>query len=109
MKNLILADNAIVGEEIADEGIDSFQETKHCMTRSRQRGIKDEDLALILLLGTAKIKPGGVYEILVRKRDKEKFITQLKQLIQKIDKLSGKTGIIDESCREIITTYHKYN
>lgn len=109
MKNFILDGNAAVGEEIADEGFDSFRKTKHCITRSRQRGIKDEDLTLILLLGKAEIKPGGVREILVRKRDKEKFIAQLKQLIQKIDKLAGKAVIIDESAREIITAYHKYN
>lgn len=109
MKNFILDGNAAVEEEIADEGFDSFRKTKHCITRSRQRGIKDEDLTLILLLGTAEIKPGGVYEVFLREKDKQRLIWQLKQLIQKIDKLAGKAVIIDESSREIITTYHKYN
>lgn len=109
MKNPILAGDSAVGEETEDEEFDLFRKTKHCITRSRQRGIKDEDLTLILLLGTEETKPGGVCEILVTKRAKGKYIAQLKQLIRKIDKVAGKAIIIDNNFREIITAYHKYN
>jgi len=59
------AQNLIISEgQVVDREFGSFQKTKHCVTRSGQRGITDDDFNLIMPRGTAEINPGGVYKIM---------------------------------------------
>lgn len=81
--------------------------THHCLVRCRQRGIKEVSIEIIKSLGTKVIRPGGVCEYFISRKDKQKAVETLKKCIQSMDRLEGKSIIIDEEDNEVITTYHK--
>lgn len=81
--------------------------THHCLIRCRQRGINEASLEIIKSLGTKVTRPGGVCEYFISRKDKQKAVEALKKCIQSLDRLAGKSIIIDEKDNEIITTYHK--
>ena len=79
--------------------------TKHAEQRSQQRSIPLNEFDLIMQIGTPDFCPGGATSFTVLRKDKTHAIEYLKKLIQKVDKLEGKT--IVTSGDSIITTYHK--
>lgn len=81
--------------------------SKHCLTRCKQRGIKQSNIELIMSFGSKIRKPGGVFEYFISKKDKQEAIQFLKQCIQSLDKLNGKALIVNEGSEQIITAYHK--
>jgi hypothetical protein len=83
--------------------------TIHSLKRCKQRGIREADLELIMLYGSKIRRPGGVWEYFVAKKDKDRIIGYLKNLIQRMDKLGGKAVIVDEYGSTIITAYHRDN
>ena len=73
--------------------------TDHGSARMNQRGIREKDLDLLLLIGT-EIDDGFV----VRQRDYQAFERVLKRLIQRARRLVGKRVVIAEG--QLITGYH---
>jgi len=81
--------------------------TQHLLTRCRQRGIDISSIELIRSLGTEVRKPGGAHEYFVSQQTKQEVIKILKKCIQEIDKLAGKSIVVDEVSGDVITAYHK--
>jgi hypothetical protein len=81
--------------------------SKHAMARAQQRGIDRNLINLIVSFGEHKPRPGNTFELKLNKKDKNYFINGLRQLINKIDKCSNKSVIVDNNFDKIITVYHK--
>lgn len=81
--------------------------THHLITRCQQRGINISSIELIRSLGTEVRRPGGVNEYFVTQQTKQEVIKILKKCIQEIDRLAGKSIIVDEGSGDVITAYHK--
>lgn len=73
--------------------------TQHALTRMAQRSISNDDLELIMWLGT-EVKDG----YLVRGKDCEVVERQLKRLLDRVRRLDGKRVVVTEG--RILTTYH---
>jgi len=83
-----------------------MKRTRHAITRSQQRGIKNNHVDLILQHGTPIRRPGNVMEYRLHKKDKMKIIENLKRDIQNMDKCTSKAVLVDNNTREIITVYN---
>ena len=81
--------------------------SNHCLTRCKQRGIKQSNIELILSFGSKIRKPGGVFEYYISNKDRQEAIQFFKRCIQSLDKLNGKAVIVNEDSEQIITAYHK--
>jgi hypothetical protein len=84
-----------------------MKQTFHSIMRCRQRGIAETNIELILSIGTANRKPGGVIEYFISRKDKQRIAEVLKQCLQSLDKLVGKAIIVDDEGSTVITAYHK--
>ena len=80
--------------------------SKHAIRRSQQRGIPRNYADIIVEFGTAKRKPGNVFEYRLPKRKVDQIIKQFKNFIQSLDKCTGKGVLVDSSAGEIITVYN---
>ena len=80
--------------------------SNHASIRSQQRGIPKDYIDIILRYGTPVRKQGDTLEYRLRKKDKERIIKHLKQLIQSIDKCTGKGVLVDSNMEEIVTVYN---
>jgi hypothetical protein len=78
--------------------------TKHARVRSQQRGISEEIIMLLLLLGEPRGKPGNAMEYRIGKKLKGDIVGKLKKLIQLLDKIDNKAAIVDGE--DIITVYN---
>jgi hypothetical protein len=67
--------------------------TRHAMTRMRQRAFHGDDLDLIRLIGT-EVEGGYI----VLNRDRQAAERDLKRLLQRIRRLSGKPLVIAGGC-----------
>lgn len=72
--------------------------TAHATLRMAQRGVGNDDLNLIILVGT---EVEGGY--LVRGRDCQDAISTLKHLMDRIGRLAGKRVVVEDG--HIITAY----
>jgi len=59
-----------------------------------------------LKYGTPVRRQGDTLEYRLHKKDKERIIKHLKQLIQSIDKCTGKAVLVDSDMEEIVTVYN---
>ena len=73
--------------------------TGHALTRMAQRAIREDDLALILWVGT---EVEGGY--LVRAKDCQSVERQLKRLAHRVRRLQGKRVVV--AGNRIVTVYH---
>ena len=73
--------------------------THHAIVRMSQRGIRFDDLELAEFIGT-EVEAG----CLVRRKDAQAIVRELKKLIDQIERLPGKR-IVDGS-GTVITAYH---
>ncbi len=80
--------------------------SNHASIRSQQRGIPKNYIDLILRYGTPVRRQGDTLEYRLHKKDKERIIKHLKQLIQSIDNCTGKAILVDSDMEEIITVYN---
>ena len=81
----------------------SLHITRHAEIRMSQRGIRNSDLDVLLAHGTEI----GQDKLMLRTRDAEKAIGNLKKEIAKIQRLTGKVMVV--SGDTLITTYHQSN
>jgi hypothetical protein len=72
--------------------------THHAQIRTSQRGIRESDLDLLILIGTP-VNDG----FLARHKDCETLERQCKQLIERIHRLRGKRVVVAEG--RVITAY----
>jgi hypothetical protein len=75
--------------------------TQHALIRMAQRAIKDDDLEVIIKIGT---EVEGGY--LVRAKDSQALERSLKQLMQRVRRLNGKRVVVAED--KVITAYHAH-
>jgi hypothetical protein len=73
--------------------------TRHALTRMGQRGIGNDDLDLILWVGTEV--EGGYF---LRAKDCQAFERKLKRLISRARRLQGKRVVVADN--RIVTAYH---
>ncbi len=73
--------------------------TNHAIVRAIQRGISDDDLSLIMLIGT-EVADG----FFVRNKDCEATERHLRHLADRVRRLKGKRMVVAED--RIVTTYH---
>ncbi len=72
---------------------------KHARSRQAQRGISDDELLAIQVLGRAVPRPGGAVEYAIDKKT-------AKQLHKSIDRLTGKAVLLDQDELRVVTAYH---
>ncbi len=77
----------------------AFTFTRHAEKRVAQRGIREKDLDLAMEMGTDV--PGG---ILVREKDCDEVVRQLKRRIERVQRLKGVYIVV--AGESIITAYH---
>lgn len=77
------------------------------MTRCRQRGIPEYLLEIIWSLGVKEKRPLNATRSMLRKKDCDMMIHELKQLIQRVEKLkkNGVSVVASEEDDCVITTY----
>lgn len=80
--------------------------SKHAIDRCQQRAIPMNNIDLILHFGNPRYRPGGAVEYCVSKKDKNKICSQLKQLINKLDKIYNKSVLMMDG--QVVTVYHKF-
>jgi hypothetical protein len=73
--------------------------TRHAVSRMAQRAIRDDDLDLILMIGT---EVGDGYIVLTR--DCKAAERELKRLLDRVRRLAGKRLVVEGG--RIITAYH---
>lgn len=83
--------------------------TTHVMTRCRQRGIPEYLLEIIWYLGVRERRPYSAIRSTLRKKDCDRMIHELKQLIQRVEKLkrNGVSVVATEEDDCLITTYRR--
>ena len=72
--------------------------TQHAITRMAQRAVHDDDIDLVMMIGTA-VEDG----YLVRVRDCQAAERELKGLLQRVRRLSGLRLVVDGS--QVLTAY----
>ena len=82
--------------------------SKHAQVRGKQRGIPRNVIEIIYEYGTLKKKPGNAIELEVTKKQKNKIVSELKRLIQNLDKISNKALLVSSEGK-VITVYNKKN
>lgn len=80
--------------------------SNHANIRSQQRGIPKDHIDIILKYGTPVRRQGDTLGYRLHKKDKERIIKHLKQLIQSIDKCTGKAVLVDSNMEEVVTVYN---
>ena len=80
--------------------------TKHAEKRKNQRGISDTDINILLEHGRYMSAPGGAEKIRFGGKECQLAISELKKMIQMLDKAKGLTVIINEN--KIITVYKNW-
>ncbi len=80
--------------------------TNHSDIRCQQRGISQKQIDLILSLGEKRRRPGGAWEYRLLKKDKNKYICELKKEIHLLEKCIGKAVLIASDMETVVTTYH---
>jgi hypothetical protein len=73
--------------------------TRHAVVRMGQRAIREDDVDLIVLIGT---EVEGGY--LVRSKDRQAAERQLKQLLNQVRRLDGKRVVVADG--RVVTAYH---
>jgi len=83
--------------------------TAHALKRCRQRGIPENLLEIVQSFGRKERRPHGAIRRMIKKKDCDQAVRQLKHLIQKIEKLSrqGVCVIMTEDDESVITAYRK--
>lgn len=83
--------------------------TTHVMTRCRQRGIPEYLLDIIWYLGVKETRPYSAIRSTLRKKDCDRMIHELKQLMQTVEKLkrNGVSVVASEEGGCVITTYRR--
>jgi hypothetical protein len=80
--------------------------SNHAHKRSQQRGIPKDYIEIILRYGTPVRRQGDTLEYRLHKKDKDRIVSHLKQLIQSIDKCTNKAVLVDSNLEEIVTVYN---
>ena len=79
----------------------------HAKKRQQQRGIPRLLVDLIVEFGTQQRKPGEAIEISLTKSDKQRIVSHLKFLINKLDKAESK-AILESEDGSVITVYIRH-
>ena len=74
--------------------------------RCQQRGISQDQVELILAYGQQSRRPGGAWEVRLRKRDKDRLIAMLKRQIQLVERAASTSVVVSGDWEHVITTYH---
>ena len=74
--------------------------TRHAAVRMRQRGLRDDDMSL-LLRAASQVSP-DVY--MLTERDTAREIARRKSEIQSLERLNGCKVVVEQGC--IVTCYH---
>lgn len=80
--------------------------SRHATIRSQQRGIPKDYIDIIVRYGTPVRRQGDTLEYRLHRKDRERIITHLKQLIQSIDKCNNKAVLVDSKLEEIVSVYN---
>jgi hypothetical protein len=76
-----------------------FEMSRHATVRAAQRNLSDDDLALAMHIGT-EVLDG----FLVRERDVQSYVCELKRQIDRAERLSG-VRIVSDGV-SLVTAYH---
>lgn len=85
---------------------DLMKTSKHARRRCQQRGIPFGFIELILKHGTPVRAAGDATEYRLLKRDKDKIVSDLKRLLQNLDKVTGKAVLLSDDGQTVITVYN---
>ena len=80
--------------------------SNHANKRSQQRGIPKDYIELILEYGTPVRRQGDTLEYRLHKKDRDRLVKHLKQLINSIDRCTNKAVLVDSDMKEIVTVYN---
>ena len=80
-----------------------MKNTKHCLKRMSQRGIKDKHILFLLENGSINYAPGGLKKFTMTRKNVQEAISKLKKEIQILSNLPGLTAIVDQET--VITVY----
>jgi Domain of unknown function (DUF4258) len=80
--------------------------SSHSKMRCQQRGISRDQVELIISYGQKYKMPGGAWEYRLRKKDKDRVISELKRQIQMVERSVGKGVLISDDQETVVTTYH---
>jgi hypothetical protein len=77
--------------------------TKHAEKRKNQRGFSKFTIDIILKNGSVKKAPGGTKQIFFGNKEYQETVSELKRVIQLLDRAKGGTIIVH--AEQIITIY----
>lgn len=80
--------------------------SKHARTRCQQRGISSNFIELILNYGTPVRNAGNATEYRLLNRDKAQIVSDLKNLLQNLDKITRKAVLLSDENQTVITVYN---
>lgn len=82
-----------------------MEKSQHAEIRCQQRGIKHDQVSLIIEHGKKYWRPGGVHEYRLLKKNRDDLISNLKKQIHLIERSVGKAVLVSND-ETVITTYH---
>jgi hypothetical protein len=88
------------------KGGNRMRVSNHAFKRSQQRGIPKDYIELILEYGTPVRRQGDTLEYRLHKKDRDRIVRHLKQLIQYVDRCTNKAVLVDSKLEEIVTVYN---
>jgi hypothetical protein len=74
--------------------------SRHAAVRKQQRGFQAGDFELIMSFGTCIRKPGNVIEYRMDHKNE-------KHLVQAIDRIKGKSVLVSDDEKTVITVYNR--
>lgn len=74
--------------------------SKHAAIRKQQRGFQADDLDLIIHFGTCIRRVGNVFEYRMDQKNE-------KHLVQALDRVKGKSVLVSDDEKTIITVYNR--
>ena len=85
---------------------DPMKTSKHARTRCQQRGFPSNFIELILNYGTPVRNAGNATEYRLLNRDKAQIVSNLKSLLQNLDKITHKAVLLSDDNQTVITVYN---
>jgi len=80
--------------------------TKHAQERVNQRGLTQTFINLVLEHGSLEYAPGGIYRLVLRRRDRQEIVSQLKQMLRAVEQ--ARDGVLVLNEQAVITAYKRH-
>lgn len=80
--------------------------TRHARERQRQRGIRDDDIEILMAYGEIVPRQGRAYELYFKHEEIEALCRNFRRIVSTLSRMHGKAVLLSEAGK-VITVYRK--